>query len=139
MALYRAINEENSTQGILKRLRQVRKEKKIYVIANLVRVLQERDYKNATLSKKERKCLLETLRRVRSGEKVLASWLPIGYHTARFISLARLLCNQKIRVTKRDARRIKQAVRYYQKCNDWYSKRQLRSLLFTAKSIGLDL
>lgn len=133
------LGKDTPISVVLQRLDDARAEGRIYVIANLVKVLRYRGRTDITLSPSERAILLRALRRIRGGKKVLPKWLPIGYQTARFIWLVRILVNSNVRVTKRDVKRIKMAARFYKENDSWHHRRQLRSLLLTARGIGLDI
>ena len=124
---------------IKKLLADARIENRIYVIANLVGILQHRGCKDVKLSHAEQTKLFNALQSIRKGKKVLAHWLPIGYETARFIRLTRHLTSYKVRVTERDADRIKRAAKFYRKHDNKHNRRQLRSLIRTAKDIGLKI
>ena len=133
------IDYSTPTSVVMEKLAEARAEGRIYVIANVVRVLRSRGCSEINLLSKERTTLLKALQSIRSGHKVLAHWLPIGYQTARFIYLTRLLSGRKVLVTKRDAERIKRAARFYRENDDKWNRRQLRSLVLTAKDIGINI
>jgi len=124
---------------VRQRLAEARAEGRIYVIANIVRVLHYRGHPEINLSDRERVTLFKALQSVRAGRKVLAHWLPLGYQLARLLSLARRLSGRRIRLTRRDEKRIRHAARWYRNNDDWHNRRQLRSLVLTAKDIGLDI
>ncbi len=133
------IDEKTPTNIVWRMLSQARAEDKIYVVAGIVEVLKVRGYDLRLLHKEERK-LFKAIRDLRAGKKQLARWLPIGYQLARFIFHAKHLCGPlSVRVTEQDRRRIKRAADYYWRQNDYWSRRQLRSLVFTAKYIGVEL
>jgi hypothetical protein len=133
------IDNKTPTRKVKRLLKDARCEDRVYVIANLVRVLRHRGCSEICLSPTEQMKLRKALQSVRHGKKVLAKWLPLGYQTARLISLVRLHCNRKVVVTKRDKMRIHRAAAFYRKNIDWHNRRQLRSLILTAQEIGLEL
>lgn len=124
---------------IKKLLAEARTEDDIYVTARIVGVLRYRGCLDVDLYPYEKKSLRKALQKIRCGHKVLVHWLPIGYQTARLIWLTRQFSERKIVVTKRDIRRIRAAAGYYRKRGDKLSLRQLRSLVLTAKEIGLEI
>lgn len=133
------LDDRTPVRVIKQRLAEARAEGRIYVIANIVRVLHWRGHSEIKLSDRELTDLRRALQSIRNGHKVLARWLPIGYQTARLISLIRQLSNRTVKVTRRDIQRIKRAVRFYKNNGDWHSRRQLRSLVLTARNIGLNI
>jgi hypothetical protein len=133
------ISRKTTVSEIKRLLEGARSEGNIYVIARIVLILRNRHCDDVFLSREERTTLLRSLRQIRAGRKVLANWIPIGYQTARFVMLARFLCNPDITLTEKDKARIKRAARYYKKNGDKHSMRQLESLVLTAEEIGLEL
>jgi hypothetical protein len=132
------LDETVPTSVVRKRLREARKENRIYVIANILSVLKSRKEK-VSLTPTEKSELLGAVAELRKGRKQLARWLPLGYQLARFISLVNQLCGLKLKILPRDRARVKRAAAYYKKRGDWHSKRQLHSLMYTAKYIGIDI
>lgn len=132
------LNGKESISHIKRKLRQARKERRIYVIAHLVRILRYKGLVCIGLTKKEERCLIKALREARYGKKPLAEWLPRGYQIARFIFLVMLLMPERnIKVKRRDKVLIKETAKYYRKNWDRHSARQLKSLSQTARCIGV--
>lgn len=132
------LDENTPIRVIRKRLKEARREDRIYVVARIIGVLQWQGCKD-DLTAEEKKSLLKNLKLVRGGHKVLANWLPIGYQIARFLMLVRGLSVKQVSPTKRDIDRIRRAAYCYKHKGDWHSRRQLRSLISTAKLIGITI
>jgi hypothetical protein len=129
-----------TTRSLLSGLDRARREGRIYVIANLVKMIRfSRMRLDVDLRKTERVELLCALGNARKGPLPLATWLPRGYQVARLLMLSMLHMPERVIVpTKRDRRQIKSAIQHYRsEPHDWHSRRQLGSLLRTCTAIGI--
>lgn len=134
------IDRDTPDSVIRSKLEEARRLGGIYLIANLIRVAKEHGI-SEELRTSERKRLLEAIEQARfSKETPLKSWIPRGYQIARLLATAKaLIPDFDPAVSNRDKALMNEALAQFRREKDIWGKDQVPSLLYAAKSLGVEL